>query len=129
MNRRHAGRFSAGQLRTLQRRFLAWRMKSGPECEVFFPQTHVPGEQGQSDFTDIRELEFVIAGEPFTHLLYHFVLTYSNWKSASICPRESFEALISGMQTAFLRLAGVPIEHRTDDLSAATHELPYSRGL
>jgi hypothetical protein len=35
---------------------------------VFFPQTHVPGEQGQSDFTDMRELEVVIAGEPFMHL-------------------------------------------------------------
>jgi hypothetical protein len=87
-----AGRFSAGQLRTLQRRFFAWRMKSGPDCEVFFPQTHVPGEQGQSDFTDMRELEVVIAGEPFMHLLYHFVLTYSNWESVSICPSESFEA-------------------------------------
>ena len=59
-----------------------WRVKSGPDCEVFFPQTHVPGEQGQSDFTDMRELEVVIAGEPFAHLLYHFVLTYSNWESA-----------------------------------------------
>ena len=68
-------------------------MKSGPEREVFFPQTHVPGEQGQSDFTDMRELEVVIAGEPFMHLLYHFVLTYSNWESVSICPSESFEAL------------------------------------
>lgn len=46
----------------------------------------------------------VIAGEPFTHLLYHFVLTYSNWESVSICPSESFEALSAGMQTAFLRL-------------------------
>jgi hypothetical protein len=63
LNERHAGRFSAGQLRTLQRRFLAWRLKSGADCEVFFPQTHVPGEQGQSDFTDMRELEVVIAGE------------------------------------------------------------------
>jgi transposase len=128
MNRQHPGRFSAGQLRTLQRRFLAWRMKSGPECEVFFPQTHVPGEQGQSDFTDMRELEVVIAGEPFMHLLYHFVLTYSNWESVSICPSESFEALSAGMQTAFLRLGGVPVEHRTDNLSAATHELAESRG-
>ncbi len=128
MNQRHAGRFSAGQLRTLQRRFLAWRMKSGPDCEVFFPQTHVPGEQGQSDFTDMRELEVVIAGEKFAHLLYHFVLTYSNWESVSICPSESFEALSAGMQTAFWRLGGVPIEHRTDNLSAATHELAESRG-
>ena len=128
LNRRDAGRFSAGQLRTLQRRFLAWRVKSGPDCEVFFPQTHVPGEQGQSDFTDMRELEVVIAGEPFAHLLYHFVLTYSNWESVSICPSESFEALSAGMQTAFWRLGGVPIEHRTDNLSAATHELAESRG-
>ena len=128
LNRRHAGRFSAGQLRTLQRRFLAWRLKAGPDREVFFPQTHVPGEQGQSDFTDMRELEVVIAGEPFAHLLYHFVLTYSNWESVSICPSESFEALSAGMQTAFWRLGGVPIEHRTDNLSAATHELAESRG-
>jgi transposase len=128
LNRRHAGRFSAGQLRTLQRRFLGWRVKAGPECEVFFAQTHVPGEQGQSDFTDMRELEVVIAGEPFMHLLYHFVLTYSNWESVSICPSESFEALSAGMQTAFWRLGGVPIEHRTDNLSAATHELAESRG-
>jgi transposase len=128
LNRRHAGRFSAGQLRTLQRRFLVWRVKSGPDCEVFFPQTHVPGEQGQSDFTDMRELEVVIAGEPFAHLLYHFVLTYSNWESVSICPSESFEALSAGMQTALWRLGGVPIEHRTDNLSAATHELAESRG-
>jgi transposase len=128
LNRRHAGRFSAGQLRTLQRRFLTWRMKAGPACEVFFPQTHVPGEQGQSDFTDMRELDVVIAGEPFAHLLYHFVLTYSNWESVSICPSESFEALSAGLQTALWRLGGVPLEHRTDNLSAATHELAESRG-
>ena len=128
MNRRHGGRFGVGKLRTLQRRVLTWRLKSGPNCEVFFPQTHVPGEQGQSDFTDMRELQVVIAGEPFAHLLYHFVLTYSNWESVSICPSESFEALSAGMQTAFWRLGGVPIEHRTDNLSAATHELAESRG-
>jgi hypothetical protein len=60
---------------------------------------------------------------PFAHLLDQFVLTYSNWESVSICPSESFEALSAGMQTAFWRLGGVPIEHRTDNLSAATHEL------
>src|SRR5450631_4444989 len=36
LNRRHAGRFSAGQLRTLQRRFLAWRVKSGPTARCSF---------------------------------------------------------------------------------------------
>lgn len=128
LNRRHGARFGPGQLRTLQRRLVAWRVKSGPDCEVFFPQTHVPGEQGQSDFTDMRELDVHIAGEKFPHLLYHFVLTYSNWESVSICPSESFEALSAGIQTALWRLGGVPIEHRTDNLSAATHELAESRG-
>jgi transposase len=128
LNERHAGRFSAGQLRTLQRRVLAWRATSGPDREVFFPQTHVPGEQAQSDFTDMRALEVMIAGQPFPHLLYHFVLTYSNWESVSICPSESFESLSAGVQNALWRLGGVPLEHRTDNLSAATHELSESRG-
>jgi transposase len=128
LNERYPARFSTGQLRTLQRRLLAWRVSSGPDREVFFPQTHVPGEQAQSDFTDMRGLEVMIAGQPFAHLLYHFVLTYSNWESISICPSESFESLSAGMQSALWRLGGVPREHRTDNLSAATHELAESRG-
>jgi transposase len=95
---------------------------------VFFPQTHAPGEQAQSDFTDMRRLEVIIAGQPFPHLLYHFVLTYSNWEAVSICPSESFESLSAGVQSALWRLGGVPLEHRTDNLSAATHELAESRG-
>jgi transposase len=128
LNERYPGRFSAGQLRTLQRRLLAWRATSGADREVFFAQTHVPGEQAQSDFTDKRELEVVIAGQAFPHLLYHFVLTYSNWEAILICPSESFESLSAGMQSALWRLGGVPREHRTDNLSAATHELSESRG-
>jgi hypothetical protein len=128
LNERHAGRFSTGQLRTLQRRLLAWRATAGPDREVFFPQTHVPGEQAQSDFTDMRALQVMIAGQGFPHLLYHFVLTYSNWESISICPSESFESLSAGVQKALWRLGGVPLEHRTDNLSAATHELSESRG-
>jgi transposase len=128
LNERYPGRFSVGQLRTLQRRLLAWRATSGPDREVFFPQTHEPGEQAQSDFTDMRRLEVMIAGQPFPHLLYHFVLTYSNWEAVSICPSESFESLSAGVQSALWRLGGVPLEHRTDNLSAATHELAESRG-
>lgn len=128
LNERYPGRFSVGTLRTLQRRFNVWRAKSGPDREVYFPQAHVPGEQAQSDFTDMRKLGVRIAGEAFPHLLYHFVLTYSNWESASICPSESFESLSAGVQTALWRLGGVPVEHRTDNLSAATHELVESRG-
>jgi hypothetical protein len=128
LNERYPGRFSVGTLRTLQRRFNVWRAKSGPDREVFFPQIHAPGEQAQSDFTDMRKLGVRIAGEAFQHLLYHFVLTYSNWESISICPSESFESLSAGVQTALWRLGGVPVEHRTDKLSAATHELVESRG-
>ncbi len=128
LDRRYPGRFSVGTLRTLQRRFNVWRAKSGADREVFFPQVHAPGEQAQSDFTDMRKLEVRIAGESFQHLLYHFVLTYSNWESVSICPSESFESLSAGVQTALWRLGGVPVEHRTDNLSAATHELVESRG-
>ena len=29
----------------------------------------MPGEQGQSDFINIRDLEVVIAGEPIAHLV------------------------------------------------------------
>jgi hypothetical protein len=89
---------------------------------------HVPGEQAQSDFTDMRELAITIAGETFAHLLYHCVFTYSNWESVLICPSESFESLSAGLQAALWRMGGVPLEHRTDNLSAATHDLPDSRG-
>jgi transposase len=128
LNERHGNCFSAGQLRTLQRRLSTWRATSGPDREVFFPQTHNPAEQAQSDFTDMRKLEVMIAGQLFPHLLYHFVLTYSNWEWVSICPSESFESLSAGMQGALWALGGVPMEHRTDNLSAATHELSESRG-
>lgn len=128
LQRRHPGRFQAGQLRTLQRRFRQWRALHGDDREIYFAQRHWPGEQSQSDFTRMDRLEVTIAGAPFPHLLYHFVLTYSNWESVTICHSETFEALSEGLQHALWRLGGVPEEHRTDNLSAATHELKRSRG-
>ena len=126
--RRYPGRFQAGQLRTLQRRFRDWRALRGEGREVYFAQVHRPGEQSQSDFTDMRSLRVTIAGVAFAHLVYHFVLTCSNWESVSLCFTETFEALSEGLQEALWRLGGVPEEHRTDNLSAATHELTKSRG-
>jgi len=128
LNERYSGRFTPGQLRTLQRRLNAWRAQCGPPREVFFPQVHRPGEQAQSDFTDCAQLAVTIAGDAFAHLLYHFVLSFSNWEWAMICPSESFESLSAGLQGALWHLGAVPAEHRTDNLSAATHELPESRG-
>ena len=119
LQRRHPGQYQAGQLRTLQRRFRHWRVLHGADKEVYFAQVHRPGEQCQSDFTGMDALGVTIAGDAFPHLLYHFVLTYSNWESVSLCYSETFEALSEGFQGALWRLGGVPEEHRTDNLSAA----------
>lgn len=122
LQRRYPGQFADGQLRTLQRRVKIWRALEGPAREVFFPQVHKPGELCQSDFTDISALGVTIQGRPFDHLLYHFVLTYSNWESGTICFSESFESLSEGLQNALWELGGVPERHRTDRLSAAVQK-------
>jgi hypothetical protein len=88
-----------------------------------FAQEHRPGEYAQSDFTSMTELGICLGGEPFDHLVFHFVLPYSNWETGGICFAESFEALIGGFQAAVWELGKVPKLHRTDNLSAATHEL------
>jgi len=67
LQRRHPGQLKPGQLRTLQRRFRDWRVRQGPEREVYFDQERKPGEQGQSDFTDMRRLGVTIRGEPYPH--------------------------------------------------------------
>ncbi len=121
LQKRHPGKFQDGQLRTMQRRVRAWRGLYGPDKEVFFPQVHKPGELALSDFTSMNALEITLGGLRFPHLLYHFVLSYSNWEYIEICFSESFEALSSGLQNALWTLGKVPAgHHRTDNLSAAT---------
>jgi len=119
---RFPGKFSDGQLRTLQRKVKCWRGLEGPSQEIFFPQLHRPGELAQSDFTHMGQLGITIANQPFDHLLYHFVLTYSNWETGSICFSESFESLSEGLQTALWELGGVPHAHQTDRLTAAVQK-------
>lgn len=121
LQRRYPGKYQDGQLRTLQRRIRIWRGLYGPDCEVFFPQVHQPGIQGQSDFTSMNALEITLGGLRFPHLLYHFVLPYSNWEYIQVCFSESFESLSAGIQSALWFLGRVPAgHHRTDNLSAAT---------
>jgi hypothetical protein len=67
----------------------------------------------------MRSLGVLIGGVPFDHLTYHFVLTYSNWETTSICFSESFESLAHGLQQAVWELGGVPERHQTDRLTAA----------
>jgi hypothetical protein len=119
--------YTEGQLRTLQRKIRRWRAEHGPHKEVMFPQEHRPGEYAQSDYTSMNELKITIDGEPFDHLVYHFMLPYSGWETGMVCFSESFETLIAGFQRAVAELGRVPHKHRTDNLSAATHDLKDGR--
>lgn len=123
LQRRYPGRFSDGQLRTLQRRIKVWRALEGPQQEVMFEQVHRPGALGQSDFTHMDSLKVTIAGQSFDHLIYHFVLTYSNWEAGTVCFSESFESLSEGLQRALFDLGGVPQTHQSDRMSAAVSNL------
>jgi hypothetical protein len=119
LQRSHPGQFADGQLRTLQRQVKRWRGLSGPGKEVFFAQVHHPGRLCASDFSHMTKLGVTIGGRSFEHLIYHFVLTYSNWEACTICYSESFESLSEGLQNALWELGGVPQRHRTDRLGAA----------
>jgi hypothetical protein len=37
----------------------------------------------------MNDLRITIAGQPFDHMIYHFVLTYSNWETGTVCFSES----------------------------------------
>lgn len=115
-------KYSEGQLRTLQRHLKIWRVLNGPDKEIFFPQIHYAGDLCESDFTDLSKLNITIAGKIFEHLLFHFVLTYSNWEEGTICFSESYESLSEGFQNALWELGAVAKRHRTDRLSAAVNK-------
>lgn len=123
----HPGQFQDGQLRTFQRGVRRWRATSGPDKEIFFSQVHEPGRLCASDFTHMTNLAVTIARQTFDHMVFHFVLTYSNWEWANVCFSESFESLSEGLQNAVWALGGVPIRHRTDRLSAAVNNLSETK--
>ena len=117
------GKYQDGQLRTFQRRVKEWRIANGGSKEVFFTQIHHPGKLCESDFTNMNTLCITIGNQTFDHLVYHFILTYSNWETGNVCFSESFESLSEGFQKALHCLGGVPQEHQTDCLSAAVKNL------
>ncbi len=122
---KYSGKYSDGQIRTLQRRIKQWRALEGPHKEVYFAQVHKAGEICASDFTSLSGLDVTINGQQFGHLLYHFVLTYSNWETGTVCFGESFESLSEGLQNALWELGGVPWKHLTDRLTAAVHKVSH----
>src|SRR5271154_2448970 len=121
LQERYPGQYGNDLLRTLQRRVRQWRALAGPAKEVFFTQVHEPGRLGSSDFTYMNNLEVTIQGQRFEHMVYHFVLTYSNWEHVTICFSESFASLSDGLQNALWALGGVPRRHRTDRMTLAVH--------
>ncbi len=124
LEERQPGRFSSAQLRTLQRRVSEWRTLHGPEREAYFEQVHVPGREGAFDFTNCNDLRVTIQGALLLHLLFQFVLSFSKWRHVTLAFSETFEAMISGLQRAVWALGGTPAVWRSDNLSAATHQLP-----
>ena len=123
MLRRHPD-LGRGLRRTLERRIHSWRAIHGQEKEVMFPQEHVPGRAGLSDFTDMASAGVSIAGVPQAHRLYHFRLAWSGFAHAHVVlGGESFVALSEGLQNALWSLGGTPSEHRSDSLSAAFRNL------
>jgi hypothetical protein len=120
---RHPERYQPIQVRTLQRHIAQWKALHGPEQDVIFEQRHRAGERGQSDFTHMEDLGITIGGAVFEHLLFHFVLTYSNVEAVTVCFSESFEALAEGLERCLWQVGGVPEQHRTDHLTAAVRQL------
>ena len=128
LEEQHPGRYSASQLRTLQRRLQDWRALNGPDQEVYFPQEHPPGREAQLDFTHCNSLGVTIGGRPYRHLLFQLVLSHSGWRYAEVATGETFLALKRGLQNALWQLGGVPRVIRSDNTSALTHEIKRSRG-
>jgi hypothetical protein len=128
LQERHPGRFTHDGLRTLQRRVRDWRALHGPEKEIFFQQDHAPGKEAAFDFTHCTDLDVTIRGEPLKHLLFQWVLSFSKWVYACVAFGETYEALAKGLQDALWKLGGVPEVGRSDNMSAATHELRRGKG-
>ncbi len=125
LRRRHGDdAFGSELLRTLQRRVGEWRALHGPGKEVMFEQVHEAGREGAFDFTDCAELGVTIAGEVFAHLLFQLVLSFSKWRFVCLAFSETFEAMLHGLQSALWDLGGVPHVWRSDNMSAATHQIP-----
>ena len=119
--------YKLNQVRSLQRRLKTWRAHYGANKPVIFRQDLKPGRQSQSDWTHMSSLNITLDGKAFPHLLFHFMLPYSQFETIMICESESFATLTKGFEQAALELGGVTSEHRTDNLTAATQAMGNDR--
>ncbi len=125
--RKYPNQYKLSQLRSLQRHIHDWRAQYGVSQAVIFRQDIKPGKQSQSDYTCMNALNVTINKYEFKHLLFHFILPYSHWESIYLCFSESFDTLVLGYEKAVWELGCVAIEHRTDNLTAATQAMGSRR--
>ena len=107
--------------------------RTGERCTVrtgrsTSPQEHPPGREAQIDFSHGNSLGVTIAGHPYPHQFFQLILGHSGWRYAEVATGETFLALQQGLQAALWTLGGVPQVVRSDNTSAATHEMRRSRG-
>jgi len=119
---KHPQRYKQSQLRTLQRRFASWRAMNKQQVATL-EQVREPGKMLQVDGTWMTKLNITIEGTPFTHILIHCVLPYSNWEWGRIAQSESLGAVQDGVSSTLLKLGYVPEIVQTDNSSAATKRL------
>ena len=130
LQRLHPGQFKDGQVRTLERRVLQWRIVAGPPQPMMFPQEHPPGWQALLDFTVCDGLAVTIANTALPHRLGHVCCPHSGWEFALvILGGESYPALAETLRLALKMLGGVPKTLRTDSLSAAYKNLRQQEDL
>jgi hypothetical protein len=116
--------------RTLQRRAQQWKALHGTAPEVMFPLAYQPREIGFCDFIQVKRVAITLRGEPFPHLLFHYLLAWSGWAYGQVIHgSESFVALSEGFQNALAACGGAPRELRTDRLSAASRNRDGSYAL
>ena len=127
LSEQYSGSYKLGQVRSLQRRLKVWRAVNGSNKPVIFRQELKPGRQSQSDWTHMSSLNITINRQPFSHLLFHFLLPYSGFETVMICESESFVTLIKGFEQGVLEAGGVALDHRTDNLTAATQAMGNER--
>ena len=97
----------------------------GP-AEVFFPQTHRPGEEAEVDF---GEVEINLRGTSVTCMLFSLRLSFSGKAVHRIFASGGQEAFLEGHDHAFSVLGGVPTgKIRYDNLRSAVEQvLGFSR--
>jgi transposase len=123
LSEKYPDQISPSVRRSLERRIQKWRQEREVQKEAMFSQFHHPGDVIAFDFVDLRELGVTIQSRPYPHLMFHAVLTCSNWEYIHLCQSESFEAVSRGLQDALMWAGGVPRRVRSDSLTAAVNNL------